>query len=298
MQHMSFDPFRKSLFPYVAEIGIDEATFHAEYMKLSEDERAILRANRRVRLQEIEEQAWRKYWKDHFDSVKKTKANHRRSQLPTLVNETDDGNESDPDEWVTKALEQEVDRERNYGRAQKMHWYRDLFFYLKEYLIRKYYTDIPQQKVHAFAERLLSEGVERTGIGSKEYMLEQIVVMDRKIKNDLLRWYEEMNIAHMYKPHRPYENVANYVVLSETLDWNEILPLLGKTDVDSLSGGTCEQESRLLHVLENMGKEYSVATLHSNSTCMSDFQRRSSFSRKRDGGRRIKKPNKKSTRRQ
>lgn len=276
--HMSFTPFRQSLLPYVAEIGIDDATFHEEFMKLSEDERAIVRAYIRARKQKHEEQAWRKYWRDHLDSIKEIR---EPTRLRTLVDAEVDGNDSDPDEWVSKALGPEVDIPREFWRAQKMHWYRDLFFYLKEYLIRKYYTDIPQKEVHAFAERLLLEGIERTGISPEEYMLEQIDRMDRKIKNDLLGWYEKMNIAHMYKPHRPYENVATYLVLNEISDWNEILPLLGKTDVNSLSGGTSDQESNLLHVLEKMGKEYS----------------RIALTRKRGGGRRIKKPKKKSTRR-
>lgn len=287
---MSLDPFRKSILPYVEEIGIDDATFQEEFSKLPHDQRSIVIAERRKKKQEHEEQAWRKYWKDHYDSIKKIRGKWRRTHFPTLLRTSHDEDQdhdvdvdSDPDEWLSTALGAEVDIPRNYGRAQRMHWYRDLFFYLKEYLIQKYYPDIHESKVHAFAERLLKEGMERTGISAKEYMLEQIDKMDRKIKNDLLSWYKERGIAHMYKRNRPYENVANYVILNEydSSDWNKILPLLGKTDVNSLSGGSSDQESKLLHVLEEMGKESS----------------RIALTRKRSGGKRMKKPKKKLTRR-
>jgi hypothetical protein len=59
----------------------------------------------------------------------------------------------------------------------------------------------------------------------------------------------------MYKTNRPYENVANYVVLNEydASDWNKIYPLLGKTDINSIDDHSVQQ-ANLLKVLKKMEK--------------------------------------------
>ena len=93
-------------------------------------------------------------------------------------------------------------------------------------------------------------------------VLHQITLMDAEIKNGLLRWFVDRGLESMHKPNRPYENVANYVVLNEydASDWNKIYPLLGKTDIDSLHDHS-DQQFKVLKVLKKMEKMSSHAAL-------------------------------------
>jgi hypothetical protein len=89
----------------------------------------------------------------------------------------------------------------------------------------------------------------------KTNTLRQIDIMDAEIKNGLLGWFADRGIESMYKTNRPYENVANYVVLNEydASDWNKIYPLLGKTDINSIDDHSVQQ-ANLLKVLKKMEK--------------------------------------------
>ncbi|NBO56213.1 MAG: hypothetical protein EBU84_16845 [Actinobacteria bacterium] len=89
----------------------------------------------------------------------------------------------------------------------------------------------------------------------KTNTLHQIDIMDAEIKNGLLGWFADRGIESMYKTNRPYENVANYVVLNEydASDWNKIYPLLGKTDFNSIDDHSVQQ-ANLLKVLKKMEK--------------------------------------------
>lgn len=66
----SVEPFRKSILPYIPEIGIDDGTFEREYRRLSKNMRTNVLAEIKATWPEVEEAVWRKYWKDHMDNIK------------------------------------------------------------------------------------------------------------------------------------------------------------------------------------------------------------------------------------
>jgi len=155
--------------------------------------------------------------------------------------------ESDPETWMETALGPEMSCSSGSGsssglvRRQCMNWFEHLYVELKKYLLQKYIPGMSDSDANKSAMIFLDEIRQLRRESDEPVMsnafktntLHQIDLMDAEIKNGLLGWFADRGIESMYKTNRPYENVANYVVLNEydASDWNKIYPLLGKTDI-------------------------------------------------------------------
>ena len=148
-------------------------------------------------------------------------------------------------------------------RRQCMNWFEYLYVELKKYLLQKYIPGMSDSDANKSAMIFLDEIRQLRRESDEPVMsnafktntLHQIDLMDAEIKNGLLGWFADRGIESMYKTNRPYENVANYVVLNEydASDWNKIYPLLGKTDINSIDDHSVQQ-ANLLKVLKKMEK--------------------------------------------
>jgi hypothetical protein len=177
--------------------------------------------------------------------------------------------ESDPETWMETALGPEMSCSSGSGsssglvRRQCMNWFEHLYVELKKYLLQKYIPGMSDSDANKSAMIFLDEIRQLRRESDEPVMsnafktntLHQIDLMDAEIKNGLLGWFADRGIESMYKTNRPYENVANYVVLNEydASDWNKIYPLLGKTDINSIDDHSVQQ-ANLLKVLKKMEK--------------------------------------------
>jgi hypothetical protein len=201
------------------------------------------------------------FGRDHRKCISDIRKNWRRHRTSRVSD----------DDWCGENTDQEEDcilgsdAVSNHMRRQDIRWRENLYYDLKTYLIQQDHPDITQYNARRYAEDSLSAMVEATKeVDTKEhYVTRAIDSMDREIKFRLFKWFYDKGLAYMYNPCSPYENVANYVILNEydISNWNIILPLLGKTHVNSFSGGHNDQQTNLLTVLERMGKNSSYHAL-------------------------------------
>lgn len=240
-----------------------EENFFKELSELSPDEQKEVRYH-------VNELPWRRYWRNHFDTISKIKKGWRRQHLPAHMRwgdhpvPSDTAPDSDPETWLSNSLgkEDSCDSDDALGAYCKS-WYKHLFVDLKKYLLQKYVPEMSDADAQRAAIELLDEVPEIARNARKdgsvhtfeENVLHQIHIMDTLIKNGLLSWFNDRGLLSMYKLNRPYENVANYVVMNEygLSDWDKIYPLLGNTDVDHYRGHS-EQLAKLLKILNKMQK--------------------------------------------
>lgn len=221
----------------------------------------------------LNEVSWRHHWRKHFKNISKIRSDWRRHMLPSHVRHTEPATsqpsvESDPETWMETALGPEMSCSSGSSsglvRRQCMNWFEHLYVELKKYLLQKYIPNMSDGDANKTAvifldeiRQLRRESDEPVMMSNafKTNTLRQIDIMDAEIKNGLLGWFADRGIESMYKTNRPYENVANYVVLNEydASDWNKIYPLLGKTDINSIDDHSVQQ-ANLLKVLKKMEK--------------------------------------------
>ena len=226
------------------------------------------------------------FWRDHCKCISDIRKNWRRRNLPTLLrwkNIHDSAEENDDllegcrggensDQEVVHILGPDA-CVSGYMQGPDIRWRTKLYYDLKTYLIQQDHPEITQHYASTYAERSLSEMSEATkemcGFSTDEpcpnfqTVMRGIDSMDREIKFRLFKWFDDKGLAYMYNPDLPYENVANYVILNEydISNWDIIVPLLGKTHVNSYSRGHHDQLINLLRVLERMGKNSSYHAL-------------------------------------
>ena len=223
---------------------------------------------------------WRHYWRNHFKNISKIRSDWRREMLPTHVRHTEAAPsqprvESDPETWMEAALGPEMSCSSSSSsgvglvRRQCKDWFEYLYVDLKKHLLQRYSPGMSDGDATKAAVKLLDEIRQIRRADDRDRrdafetnVLHQINLMDAEIKTGLLGWFSDRGLESMYKTNRPYENVANYVVLNEydASDWNKIYPLLGKTDIDSLHDHS-DQQANLLKVLKKMEKMSSHAAL-------------------------------------
>ncbi len=222
----------------------------------------------------LNEVSWRHHWRKHFKNISKIRSDWRRKMLPSHVRHAQPATsqprvESDPETWMETALGPEMSCSSGSGsssglvRRQCMNWFEHLYVELKKYLLQKYIPGMSDSDANKSAMIFLDEIRQLRRESDEPVMsnafktntLHQIDLMDAEIKNGLLGWFADRGIESMYKTNRPYENVANYVVLNEydASDWNKIYPLLGKTDINSIDDHSVQQ-ANLLKVLKKMEK--------------------------------------------
>lgn len=228
----------------------------------------------------MSENSWRHYWRNHFKTVSKIRSDWRREMLPTHARHSQPAPsqprvESDPETWMEAALDPEMSCSSSSSsgsglvRRQCKDWFEYLYVDLKKHLLQKHIPGMSDRDAEKAAVKLLDEIRQIRGAEDRDIreafetnVLHQITLMDAEIKTRLLRWFMDRGLESMHKPNRPYENVANYVVLNEydASDWNKIYPLLGKTDIDSLHDHS-DQRFKVLKVLKKMEKMSSHAAL-------------------------------------
>ena len=240
-----------------------ESKFFKFLKTLSPTEKTRVRKN-------LNEVSWRHYWRNHFKNISKIRSDWRREMLPSHVRHTEPATsqprvESDPETWMEAALGPEMSCSSSSGLVRKecMNWFEHLYVDLKKYLLQKYIPGMSDSDANKAAMNFLDEirqlrredDAHVRSDAFKTNVLHQINLMDTEIKTGLLGWFADRGIESMYKTNRPYENVANYVVLNEydASDWNKIYPLLGKTDINSTNDHS-DQQANLLKVLKKMEK--------------------------------------------
>jgi|LakMenE29Apr09ns_1017244.scaffolds.fasta_scaffold01029_2 uncharacterized ubiquitin-like protein YukD len=218
----------------------------------------------------VNELPWRHYWRNHLGTISKIKKGWRRQHLPAPMRwapmrwgiplPSEPAPDSDPETWLSNSLGKEDSCHSGALGKYCKNWHKHLFVDLKKYLLQKYVPAMSDADAQRAAIELLEEVAEiarkdRSMYTVEENVLHQIHIMDEQIKNGLLRWFHDRGLLSMYKPNRPYENVANYVVINEygLSDWDKIYPLLGNTDVDHYTGHS-EQLAKLLKILNKMQK--------------------------------------------